>query len=347
MKYLSILFLLLISFSSFSQKKKDIKVIDIVVTEKNFYPGKQFSIGVHSILHNGKEIKTRGLLKGKSPWRDYSISVNGGKYKLGKVTLSENFHDFKNEEFTITIRSNKTKTATITKTFKLNYKGYQIARYNGKNGQDGFDGNNGSTGKDGNGTNGKDGKPAQDGETGKYVIVYAKTEKRDSIDFLKIIVEDVITKIKSRYIVNTNGGKITIDVSGGQGGEGGNGGKGGKGRNQSESASAGVGGNGGNGANGGNGGDAGSITLFMDSTTYKNYKEFIILKVDGGIAGEYGQGGRKGKGGKTDKEANAIGQVLGTDRAKKGKNGDNGESGEDGNDGKITIQIFEEIEVDF
>ena len=347
MKLIILFIFSFISFMSFSQKKKDIKSINIVVTEKNFCPGKQFSIGVHSTLYNGKELKTRGLLKGKSPWRDYSITVQGGKHKMGKITLSNNFHEFKNEKFTITVRSKKTKSAIVTKTIKLNYKGYQIAKYSGKKGQDGFDGNHGSTGKDGNGTNGKDGKPGQNGETGKYVIVSAKTEKKDNTDFLKIIVEDLITKTKSRYIVNTNGGKITIDVSGGKGGEGGTGGKGGKGRNQTESESAGVGGNGGNGSNGGNGGDAGSITIFMDSTSYKNYKELIILKVDGGLAGEYGQGGRKGKGGKTDKEANAVGQVLGTDRAKKGKNGDNGENGKDGNNGEITIQVFEEIEVDF
>ena len=89
MKLIILFIFSFISFMSFSQKKKDIKSINIVVTEKNFCPGKQFSIGVHSILYNGKELKTRGLLKGKSPWRDYSITVQGGKHKMGKITARQ------------------------------------------------------------------------------------------------------------------------------------------------------------------------------------------------------------------------------------------------------------------
>ena len=50
---------------------------------------KSLPIGITSILSNGKIIQTKGLLGGNDGWSKYKVSVDGGKFSGGKITIAK------------------------------------------------------------------------------------------------------------------------------------------------------------------------------------------------------------------------------------------------------------------
>jgi len=50
-------------------------------------PGNAFDIGVSAISMDGSVYLTKGLLKGNIRWTNYNITVKGGTYYFGKISI--------------------------------------------------------------------------------------------------------------------------------------------------------------------------------------------------------------------------------------------------------------------
>ncbi len=208
------------------------------------------------------------------------------------------------------------------------YPQYIYTRNIDGSGRRGTKGNKGNSGYSGRGST-PNGQNGQGGGNG-----YAGVDGMDMVLKLQTLPSGVV-KVETdnhglvkdvSYIDFSKGGKLVVNLSGGNGGEGGDGGDGGSGNNATDRYAAGYGGNGGDGGYGGHGGRGGSLTIYTDSAAYR-YIDQITLINKGGRGGRGGEGGRGGSGG-SDNNARLL-DILIT-----GRRGNKGSSGSPGNDGQ-------------
>lgn len=280
---------------------------------------------------------------------DYKILTNG--VSLGRKGLYIHENPFSIKNHTVSTKVILKKNPEISDEFctVLDYrKNYSFTDYgrSGSNGSNGIDGHTGSIGGNGgcgtHGSPGSDGKNADDLEV--YVSAYFDTIIHQELLYLSIL--NLKNSQLKEYLINTQGGSITINSlggSGGCGGDGGDGGDGGNGRNgrdetiriyvndsttttkhiQTPGGDGGNGGNGGDGAYGGYGGDGGNITLLYTKYAQAHLKLIHLSSVggSGGSGGIRGSGGSGGNGG------------SGSPSGNRGSNGHSGHSGNSGGSG--------------
>jgi hypothetical protein len=165
---------------------------------------------------------------------NFMFFTNGLTWRNGKFTIEPDFTKIEDHQVDLEIIPRR--NPEISKTFSvlLDYKhAYNLSFYgsSGSNGFDGFDGINGIFGNiGGNGAPGGPGEPGYDGpDIGVWTDMYF-----DSIlncNLLYVFTENFQTGQEFRYLVNPEGGEITVTSKGGDGGDGGNGGDGGDGGN--------------------------------------------------------------------------------------------------------------------
>ena len=246
-------------------------------------PGEKSPLVVTFAASDGKTYVTEGKGKGKILWKDLTItatvvSIN----KNGIVSLDRDPRISENKigHLAITIPSHPGVTTELDipvrydYPFVSNFSG--TVGSSGSNGSDGIDGTGGMAGSldpdnpspGGNGTNGSNGTDGQDGGPGSEgPPVQIRVALRSGTHPLLQVGVTAPGHKQRLYLVDPQGGSLTVKSNGGPGGSGGQGGHGGRG------GSGGIGSpNGQNGSDGSNGRDGnagspgrdGSITVTYD-----------------------------------------------------------------------------------
>ena len=246
-------------------------------------PGEKKSLVVTFTQPDGTVLVTEGKGKGKILWKDLKVdatvvSVN----KKGVLSLPSDprVSDGKTGHVTITVPSHPDLKAELDIPLRYNY-AFAIG-YSGSDGSKGLDGNSGQDGMSGsmgsmdpdnpspggngsNGTSGSDGGNGGDGSDGPSVQVRVAVQA-GSHPLLQI---GVMAQGGSErfFLVDPQGGSLTVTStggSGGKGGSGGSGGRGGSGGSGMPNGSSGSDGLKGNDGRDGSDGRGGSITATYD-----------------------------------------------------------------------------------
>jgi hypothetical protein len=265
-------------------------------------PGEKSALVVVVTETDGKTIQTEGAGKGKVMWKDLTVTATVATVnqkgvltlpkdprisdgKLAHVSITVPSHpDIHIAELDIPVRYNYA--------FVSNYSG--SAGSSGMNGSDGMDGASGSSGSmdpnnpspGGNGGNGTDGSNGQDGGPGGDAsAVQVRIALRAGSHPLLQVGVSALGKDKL-YLVDPQGGTLTVKADGGPGGSGGRGGRGGRGGSGgmgTPSGSSGSSGSDGRSGFDGSPGKGGSITVTYDPQA-KPYMAAIRLSNKGGPA---------------------------------------------------------------
>lgn len=246
-------------------------------------PGERSRLIVTFTEPDGTVLTTEGAGKGKVMWKDLSVaatlvSVN----KKGTVSLGHDprLSDGKTAHVAITVPSHPGLSANLDIPVRYDYAfKASFAGKNGLDGTNGTDGMNGSPGSmgsidpdnpsaggdGGNGTDGTNGTNGDDGGDGPAVQVQLRL-RPETHPLLQATVQASGHKAWF-YLIDPQGGSLTVSSVGGRGGVGGKGGSGGSGG----SGGAGIpsGNNGSDGQDGRNGtdgsdGSPGKITVTYD-----------------------------------------------------------------------------------
>jgi hypothetical protein len=269
-------------------------------------PGEKSPLVVQFAQPDGKILVTEGKGKGKVMWRDLTLTptVVTATHK-GVLTLAHDPRksDGKTAHVTITVPSHPDLKAAldIPITYDYNF----ISNFNGAPGSDGSNGSDGMAGSSGsmgstdpnnpspggnggNGTNGGDG--ADGGKGGNAPPVQVRVTLRPGAH--PLLQASVAAAGKTRlYLIDPNGGALTVTADGGPGGSGGRGGRGGAGGSGGIGTPNGSSGNAGlDGRNGFDGsmGSGGSINVTYDPQV-KPYLNIIHLSNKGGPAPVFNQ----------------------------------------------------------
>lgn len=352
-----------------SLQDKTVKDISMMATEKPaLAPGSTFEIGMTAVLEDGKEMKTTGLADGKVKWGNYVVTVTGGTFSNGTVTI--NYDPRKIPGYKVSVKCALFKDTTRFKTmdWSLNFVASYVANFDGKRGDAGKYGAKGQTGANGandpkgrggdgqKGGQGETGGQGENGRNGESVEVYVTAfQDINGVTLLKVYCKSKNSDKEEFFIVNPAGGSVTITARGGKGGDGGHGGDGGgggsggngheRGGNTAEGSygvggTSGDGGDGGNGGNGGNGGDGGNITIILDPSAAA-YASIFKTDTGGGEKGNWGMNG-SGQGPGSGGNADTHGKT-GTN----GKNGQMGQMGKEGMNGPKPTILTQKVTIDW
>jgi hypothetical protein len=262
-------------------------------------PGEKLALLAQFTQPDGKILVTEGQGKGKILWSDLTVTPTVVTAdKKGNVILAHDprVSDGKVAHVTITVPSHPDLRAeldipiTYDYSFVSNFSGSPGS--SGMNGADGMDGTSGSMGSmdpnnpspGGNGSNGTDGSNGQDGGNGGDAppVDLRVTLRAGAHPLLQMSVS--AAGKRRLYLVDPQGGALTIRADGGPGGSGGQGGRGGRGGSGGMGTPSGS--NGSDGASGRSGfdgspGKGGSITVTYDLKA-KPYLTAIHLSNKGG-----------------------------------------------------------------
>jgi hypothetical protein len=262
-------------------------------------PGEKSPLVVVVTQPDGKVLQTEGKGGGKVMWKDLKVTASVVAVNAkGVVTLPKDprVSDGKIGHITVTVPSHPDLSANLD--IPLRYDLKYVANFSGgrgsdgMNGSDGMDGTSGSMGSTdptspspgGNGTDGTDGRNGEDGGNGGdappvQIRVTLKSEKH-----LLLQVSVSATGQQKFYLVDTEGGSLTVNADGGaegQGGRAGRGGRGGSGGMGTPNGNSGRDGASGRSGSDGRAGNGGSITVTYDPQV-KMYLGLIHLSNSGG-----------------------------------------------------------------
>jgi len=247
-------------------------------------PGQKSPLVVTMTQPDGKALRTEGKGGGKVMWKDLQVTSTVVEVdKKGEVSVGRDprISDGKVGHITVTVPSHADLRADLDVPFRYNV--IFVSNFSGRpglsgfNGTDGISGVNGSMGSidpnnpspGGDGTNGSDGSNGQDGGPGgdaPPVQVFVTLGSWSSMHPLLEV--SVSAPGEERlYLVDPQGGSLSVRADGGPGGSGGRGGRGGKGGMGGTGTPNGRNGNDGqDGRNGWDGsqGRGGSITVTYD-----------------------------------------------------------------------------------
>lgn len=294
-----------------------------IVTRGNFRkaPGNKIDFGILTYYDN--DMSQEYWPKNNNQLgKTYLCIAEGGYLNGGNFYINTDPFSIKEHTVRLTTLLNKEPELADIMEIVLDYRDHFYSRHwatSGTSGTSGWDGTNGCVGSSGDhGGNGSDGDYGYNGHD-LYVFadVYFDTLINEELMYVEVL-NDYHNRL-SRYLVNTDGGSISIISGGGDGGDGGHGGNGGSGgkgydgvwttrtvwENDSTSKeinvqlAGGKGGNGGNGGRGGNGGDGGNGgNVYIEYTRFaKSYLHLIDARSIPGSGGSGGTGGMDGSGG--------------------------------------------------
>jgi hypothetical protein len=245
-------------------------------------PGQKSSLVVTFTQPDGKTLQTEGAGQGKVMWKDLKVTATVvTANQKGVLTLPSDprISDGKVPHVTITVPSHPDLRADLD--VPVRYDEKYTANFSGSNGMsgnnglDGMNGTSGSTGSmdpnnpspGGNGSDGTDGSNGQDGSPGGDAPpVQVRVAFRSGVHPLLQVGVSAAGHQKF-YLVDPQGGSLTVKAEGGAGGSGGRGGRGGRGGSGGMGTPSGSSGrDGSDGRNGFDGppGRGGSITVTYD-----------------------------------------------------------------------------------
>ena len=266
-------------------------------------PGEKSPLVVEVTGTDGKVLVTEGKGKGKILWKDLAVaasvvSVN----KKGVVSLPKDprVSDGKTGHVAVTIPSHLGMHAELDIPLRYDYKfaaNFSGAPgFPGSNGIDGTDGISGTPGSvdpnnpspGGNGSDGGNGTDGSDGGNGNDAppVQVMVTLRPGAHPLLQMKVGSTGSRKVKYFLVDPQGGSLSVNSTGGAGGSGGKGGRAGRGGSGgfgSPNGSNGSDGSAGRDGSDGQRGRGGSITLTYDPQA-KPYLSAIHLNNDGGPA---------------------------------------------------------------
>jgi len=245
-------------------------------------PGEKSPLVVVVNQPDGKVLQTEGAGHGKVLWKDITVTASVATVnQKGFVSLRKDprISDGKLAHVTITVPSHPDLRAELDIPVRYNYA--FISNFSGSpgssgmNGSDGMAGSSGSMGSNdpnnpspgGNGGNGTDGSNGQDGGPGGDAppVQVRVALRSGSHPLLQVSVS--AAGHQRFYLVDPQGGSLTVKADGGPGGSGGRGGRGGQGGSGgmgTPSGSSGMSGSDGRSGFDGSSGRGGSITVTYD-----------------------------------------------------------------------------------
>ncbi len=262
-------------------------------------PGQKSSLVVTVTEPTGKTLQTEGAGHGKVMWRDLTVtatvvSVN----QKGVITLPKDPRksDGKLPHVSITVPSHPDVQAELDIPLRYDYPFVSnFSGASGSSGSNGSDGTSGMSGSDGstdpdnpsaggNGSNGGDGTNGGDGGNGgdAPAVQVTVTLRAGAHPLLQAHV--AAAGHNRYYLVDPQGGSLTVHADGGAGGSGGKGGRGGSGGSGGSGSPPGMSGsNGSDGRDGSDGspGRGGPITVTYDPAV-QPYLSAIRLSNQGG-----------------------------------------------------------------
>jgi len=262
-------------------------------------PGEKLPLIVTVTQPNGKILATEGAGHGKVLWKDLAVTASVVTVnQKGIVSLAHDprVSDGKDPHVTISVPSHPNIHAELD--IPVRYDHPFTATFSGRpgssgsNGTDGLDGTSGSMGSidpnnpsaGGDGSNGSNGSDGGDGGPGGNApAVQVRIALRSGANPLLQVGVAALGRNKL-YLVDPQGGLLTITADGGSGGSGGTGGRGGRGGSGGSGTPSGnSGSDGSSGRNGFDGppGRAGSITVTYDPQA-KPFLTAIHLSNKGG-----------------------------------------------------------------
>ncbi|NEW83925.1 MAG: hypothetical protein GZ094_16375, partial [Mariniphaga sp.] len=196
-------------------------------------PGSQVKGELVAEFNNGDK-RTYSNLRNSKESANFRFYTKGGSWKNGKFTIDPDFTKIDNHQSSLIVRSLQNRAVTDTFSVLLDYKHAYDLQLSGSSGMLGFSGTNGGSGyPGGNGQNGQNGDFGSDGpDLGVWVDLY-----RDSLlncDLLYVYAQNSFTGEEYHYLINPEGGSLTVRSQGGSGGTGGYGGSGGNGASGSD-----------------------------------------------------------------------------------------------------------------
>ncbi len=262
-------------------------------------PGEKSPLVMVLTEPDGKVLMTEGQGQGKVMWKDLKVTasvVTANQKGIVSLPRDPRVSDGKVAHVTITVPSHPNLHADLDiplrydYNFTLNFSGSLGS--DGLNGSDGLDGTSGSTGSTdpnnpsagGDGSNGTDGSNGQDGGPGGDAppVQICVALRAGSHPLLQVSVS--AAGRQELYLVDPEGGSLTVKADGGPGGSGGKGGRGGRGGSGGIGTPNGrSGSDGSSGRNGWDGlpGRGGSITVTYDPQA-KPFLTAIRLSNKGG-----------------------------------------------------------------
>jgi len=245
-------------------------------------PGEKLPLVVTFTQPDGKTLQTEGVGHGKIMWKDLQITatvVTANQKGIISLPRDPRISDGKVPYVIITAPSHPDLRAELDipirydEKYTANFSGSK--GMDGNNGQDGMNGISGSTGSmdpnnpspGGNGTDGTDGSNGEDGGPGGNAppVQVQVALRAGSHPLLQVEVS--ASGHQKFYLVDPQGGSLTVRADGGQGGSGGRGGRGGRGGSGGMGMPSGQSGrDGSDGRNGFDGppGSGGKITVIYD-----------------------------------------------------------------------------------
>jgi hypothetical protein len=262
-------------------------------------PGEKSPLVASFTEPDGKVLVTEGQGQGKVFWKDLKVTpsvVTANQKGILSLPRDPRISDGKVAHITITAPSHPDLHADLDIPIRYNYKFASnfsgSSGSSGLNGSDGLDGTSGSMGSmdpnnpsaGGEGTSGSDGSNGQDGgQGGDASPVQIRVALRSgSHPLLQVSV--TAAGQQKFYLVDPQGGLLTVKADGGPGGSGGKGGRGGRGGSGGMGLPTGrSGSDGASGRNGfdGSSGRGGSITVTFDPQA-KLFLNTIHLSSQGG-----------------------------------------------------------------
>lgn len=196
-------------------------------------PGSQIN-GVMITEYNSGIQRVSSNLRNKKESADFQFTGEGGSYKNGKFTIEPDFLKIQDHRAELIVNSLRDNSLADTFSVLLDYRHSYNLQFGGNSGIMGFSGSNGSSGFPGSdGQNGQNGEFGADGpDLGVWVDLYM-----DSVlncNLLYVYAQNLWTGEESRYLINPDGGNLTVTSNGGSGGSGGSGGMGGAGTDGSD-----------------------------------------------------------------------------------------------------------------
>jgi len=262
-------------------------------------PGEKSPLVVAFTQPDGKVLQTEGEGQGPVMWNQITVAstvVDANNKGLLSLPLDPRITEGKTGHVVISVASHPDLHAELDVPIRYDYKYFLdfsgskgMSGTSGMNGLDGSSGSSGSMdpnnpsagGNGGDGSNGGNGGDGSRGGDGQPVIIRVAL-KQASNPLLQIGVSSRARE--SFYMIDPQGGSLTVLSNGGDGGSGGRGGRGGRGGSGGIGSPSGSSGRDGlNGHDGSNGssGSGGTITVIYDPAA-KPYLAAIHLMNHGG-----------------------------------------------------------------
>lgn len=210
-------------------------------TSVEFIPDEPFEKSPGSILtgnvvstYNNGAIRTSGKLSTDKQAANFSFETTGGNWVNGKFIIDTDFISIENHTASLVVSLAEYPEIADTFSVLLDYKTNYLANFNAAGGSWGMSGHQGGSGAQG--CNGGDGGFGQDGGHGNNapdIGVWADLyfDSLLNCNLLYVYTLNFWNDAESFYLLNPEGGSLTVTAAGGNGGSGGDGGRGGSGGN--------------------------------------------------------------------------------------------------------------------